>query len=560
MRKMKEENKKEIERKKQTNSKKTSSKNNTKASSSKSTTVKNKNSKKNPSKKQATVKEENKATKKVVKSTESQKKDALQKKKVENIETKPKEKESTDETKKDYQLEMLFTKEKERSKFRKILFPLFVLLAVLLIGFSIYKFYFMNPKRIMSHAITSLSEKFDGVFDQQTFGNKIGSDYTLDGTINFDIHSDLLDTFSQFSEYKPYAKLVKNLNDSNIKLQVMNESKSKKTFLKMNGKLHDKELFDVRLINQNEKNYVRYRNALDNYIELEDSNAIIKEFKVGNSGLYDNLDYIYHYVIGALKRNLKEDYFTTENTKIKLQGKMTKVKKNTLVLDNKNGNEFFKNVVSDLKSDKKLEEILEKYGIKLKDLKWNNKNWGKDKILFTVYTNTITCKELKYELDIQSEEDNIKLVYLDEKNDTINLYYQDRLIASALVKTNGDETTVDFTDDKDKKVGNVKIIQKDDYVTFDFNIDYQNITLQFKVETELLKEDDDFKNKELIQVKVKQKDFTYIDIKAEVNGTVTKKSNIKDTIDKAIKISDLTQKQKKSISDEINHLEEQLMK
>lgn len=445
---------------------------------------------------------------------------------------------------------MILKKEEQKEEIKKknkiIISCIGVALAVILILLGIYQFYIANPKRIVSDAITKLSDKADDIFDLNKTNNKLGDSYTINGNIEFDIKSDMLNSLASSEEMKPYVKLLENLNKATYQYTLKQDNKNKKLLFNLDSKLNNKNLINVNYLIQNDKQYFLVKDFLDTYIDggeikyfesLEESEDTIKDF-----------EYIYNFTIDSFQKHLKSSYIKKEDTKTKINGKDKDVKKVTLTIDHKNVNEIANGILDDLKKDEKASKILTRYNKDFKDSKIDNATVSEDEaIYFSVYTDKITYQTLKYELTIKDSNDNINIVYHDSKEDTIELFSSDKLIGSAVISEKGDTDTITVKDASNNKLGDIVITVTDTKATLNANFTYQNINVIFNINQDIKEEKDKYDYTTTSEIKILSGNMNMVDANIKMTATATKGTNVTENVDKSVKAENLTTEQQEKL-------------
>lgn len=327
-----------------------------------------------------------------------------------------------------------------------ILFVVFVLLGTIL-----YPLLVTQPKKVFTSAINKIAtlskndmekeipETFKGEF-------RLKTDLTSTDT-NAKYVLDLLNNIDLGVTYK--------IDYTNKKLQVNMESDYKK-----------KDLLHLDMIYQNEETYVYLKNIYSKFLKVP-MNGLEELF----STTQNQEDYI-NVINGlqdALKKALKDNYFTKEKEIIQVNGKDKKVTKNSLLLNEKNLSEILDVLESELNNDsfiKSYAKISTSSEEEIEEMLHNIENESihlENDIILSIYTEGI--KNTFVGINISDEEDTFTLLKI---NDTSYTYILEanktKMNGTIEAELNDNSLVLKMSIDSDEVSGTI---------TFQFNYTYE---------------------------------------------------------------------------------------
>ena len=451
-----------------------------------------------------------------------------------------------------------------KNKESKIMITIISLvLATLLILLGTYKLYFANSKRIISQAINHFADNVDNIFDlEQPYSGITGEDsFTMEGNAKINIQSDMLASLSTDESTKAIANLLNNLEKTTHYYTLKQDNQNKKVQINWNSKLDNKDLFAMNYIVQDDKQYVFMKNVFDKYISLGEY-KYFDQLSKGEESV-EELEYVFHLTVSALQNHLKDSYFTQEEVTTEINSKKQKVKKVSLVIDYNNAQELLTNVLNDLKNDKKAVEILSKYNSDFKNSTIKENPLGKEeKVFFHVYTDKLTYKELKYELEIMDSKDSIVLTY-DKQSKTYELYYQEKLIGSASVLEEDKKTVITIFDANKKEIGKLDIQFNDKKLNMEGYIIIEDMKIQFSQSDVIAQENEDYQTDGSIKINVsstKSQNLTLMEMNITYNNKVQKGATIQEKVTDSVPVESLSDTDKQKLEAEMNRIMLELIK
>lgn len=228
-------------------------------------------------------------------------------------------------------------------KKKKIIVTIVIIVAIGLLvagGILVYQNY-SNKNRIVTsfnELKTALTEALN--LDENTTNTKITQ--TVTGSTRFNINP-MLGNSEDGSDV-----IIGNLNNSTFNYEYRLDTESKRMYMDGSLLLNATELLGINFYQAEDISYVFLRNIFDKYIVIENSD--IFTYLEENNQAVDDVNYIYDKIIESLGNNI-----TTDDIKVTNQDGKKKI---SLELNEERLNEISKNIVNDLKKDKKAKEIL----------------------------------------------------------------------------------------------------------------------------------------------------------------------------------------------------------
>ena len=228
-------------------------------------------------------------------------------------------------------------------KKKKIIVTIVIIVAIGLLvagGILVYQNY-SNKNRIVTsfnELKTALAETLN--LDENTTNTKITR--TVTGSTRFNINP-MLGNSEDGSDV-----IIGNLNNSTFNYEYRLDTESKRMYMDGSLLLNATELLGINFYQAEDISYVFLRNIFDKYIVIENSD--IFTYLEESDQAVDDVNYIYDKIIESLGNNI-----TTDDIKVTNQDGKKKI---SLELNEERLNEISKNIVNDLKKDKKAKEIL----------------------------------------------------------------------------------------------------------------------------------------------------------------------------------------------------------
>lgn len=306
----------------------------------------------------------------------------------------------------------------------------------------------------------------------------LNSSKSIFKTVTNKLYSELNDEFKEVKNYDSFSSSSK----FNINMEVADESLSfisdifNKMDFNMNYELDYKNKignvdYDIKYdnsqllkssINISDDNYYLYLDGLyDKYIKI-DSNELKGLFWESNNS-YEDISIILKEVKNAFNDSLKNNYFKKSTETIKVNGKDAKVKKVTLVLNNKNVSEIKNSMVKSLKNNKKFIKVLVKV---LNDSESNIKN-----DLDNILKENLEFEET-YELSLYTKGIKNELVKVDIKGNDFSIEVTEDTEEKASVKIKINDIVL---------TGNIESIVDDEKSNIKFSLSLIGNKIEFNI-------------------------------------------------------------------------------
>lgn len=209
-----------------------------------------------------------------------------------------------------------------------------IVIVLILVGFSAFKFLNRGPKYVVDKSIDQLFTMVD--HSLQTVESGTGS-LTIKPMI-------LLEDSS-------YQEITDIINEISIRMDYKFDMKEKLFALELQSDYDNSTLVDLNTYLQDQQAYVYLPRLYDKYIVEKFDEKEFNELFVAAS--QDDTKIVLKEFKAALKKALKKDYFSQDKTSILVNGKNTKVTKSTLSLNFKQQQTIKKELLTDLKNNKK---------------------------------------------------------------------------------------------------------------------------------------------------------------------------------------------------------------
>lgn len=252
-----------------------------------------------------------------------------------------------------------------------------IVIVLILVGFFAFKFLNRGPKYVVDKSIDQLFTMVE---------HSLQKDDTATGSMTMK-PTILLEDSS-------YQKITDIINKLSIQMDYKFDKKEKVLALELQSDYDNSTLVDMNTYLQDQQLYVYLPRLYDKYVAGEiDEKEFNKAFATVS---YDDMKIALQEFKVALKKVLKKEYFNQEKTSILVDGKNTKVIKSTLGLDFKQQQSMKKELLTNLKNNKKFiasyarvssvseSEACDMLDEKIDDLQYNYDDGSKIEI--SVYT------------------------------------------------------------------------------------------------------------------------------------------------------------------------------
>ena len=330
-------------------------------------------------------------------------------------------------------------------KKKKIIVTIVIIVAIGLLvagGILLYQNY-SNKNRIVTsfnELKTALTETLN--LDENTTNTKITQ--TVTGSTRFNINP-MLGNSEDGSDV-----VIGNLNNSTFNYEYRLDTESKRMYMDGSLLLNATELLGINFYQAEDISYVFLRNIFDKYIVIENSD-IFTYLEESNQAV-DDVNYIYDKIIESLGNNI-----TTDDIKVTNQDGKKKI---SLELNEERLNEISKNIVNDLKKDKKAKEIL---GNSLDELEAANSTFNSNKNTTTTNNGSLNYsifleknEIVTYEFAIKDNDENYSIEFNNGNEKSFVIKEGNTESLKAVIEESNGTTTINLSSDN-TSIGTITI-------------------------------------------------------------------------------------------------------
>ena len=331
---------------------------------------------------------------------------------------------------------------------KKVIAIIFIVIAVGLLiagGILIFQNY-SNKNRI----VTSFNELKASL--EKTFSNNNGNieniKETASGNTKFYINP-LLGNSEDGSDI-----IINNLNNTILNYEYRLDMAAKKMYFDGSLLFNMQELMGINFYQNENISYILLRNIFDKYITIEDNDIFTYLEESANSK--EDIEYIYNLMIESIGKNITNDDIKVSNEKID----NTNTKKISLELNEKRFDELAKNIIDDIKNDKKAKEILGDFVNQVETAmnESTSTETSKTSISYSIYTNKNSI--IRYELGISDSTGSYAIRYNDTDTKSIDLVENNNVIGSANITKENNNTNIALTVNNEN-IGNIIISENE---------------------------------------------------------------------------------------------------
>ena len=324
-------------------------------------------------------------------------------------------------------------------KKKKIIVTIVIIVAIGLLvagGILVYQNY-SNKNRIVTsfnELKTALTETLN--LDKNTTNTKITQ--TVTGSTRFNINP-MLGNSEDGSDV-----VIGNLNNSTFNYEYRLDTESKRMYMDGSLLLNATELLGINFYQAEDISYVFLRNIFDKYIVIENSD--IFTYLEENNQAVDDVNYIYDKIIESLGNNI-----TTDDIKVTNQDGKKKI---SLELKEERLNEISKNIVNDLKKDKKAKEIL---GNSLDELDTTTSSSSSDNNSYLYYSIYLEKDDIvTYEFGLNDSDGNYSIEFNNGSEKSFVIKEGNTESLKAVIEESNGTTTINLSSDN-TSIGTVSI-------------------------------------------------------------------------------------------------------
>ena len=324
-------------------------------------------------------------------------------------------------------------------KKKKIIVTIVIIVAIGLLvagGILVYQNY-SNKNRIVTsfnELKTALTETLN--LDENTTNTKITQ--TVTGSTRFNINP-MLGNSEDGSDV-----IIGNLNNSTFNYEYRLDTESKRMYMDGSLLLNATEMLGINFYQAENISYVFLRNIFDKYIVIENSD-IFTYLEESNQAVED-VNYIYDKIIESLGNNI-----TTDDIKVTNQDGKKKI---SLELNEERLNEISKNIVNDLKKDKKAKEIL---GNSLDELDTTTSSSSSDNNSYLYYSIYLEKDDIvTYEFGVKDKDGDYSIEFNNGNEKSFVIKEGNTESLKAVIEESNDTTTINLSSDN-TSIGTITI-------------------------------------------------------------------------------------------------------
>ena len=239
----------------------------------------------------------------------------------------------------------------EKSKHRglKLFITIILISALSFGGYYYYTNYYDNPTKKVDNIITEIEKKLSSNFDNPIFNSDKA--YKINGLIKLGINS----SDKSNEEFNNVFDLISNMQ---IGINGEIDGKNKINNINISSKYKDNKLIDGKIYTENNNIYIKSDDIYNKYIFVDNIDEEVKELE-SNINLSD-IKELTKSIINAVSNNLDNDKIETSTENITINGNNTNANKYTIILKDKEINNFIANILTSLKQDQTFINILNK--------------------------------------------------------------------------------------------------------------------------------------------------------------------------------------------------------
>lgn len=329
----------------------------------------------------------------------------------------------------------------KNTKNKKIFIGLFVVIVLIVVALFTCIAMLATPKKVFETAIEKVFNNTDKISADDI--KTISGNLSLDANITANDSNEIYDL----------------INNIDLKLNYGFDYENKKMNVDLDTTYKNDELLNVDMTTKNDTAYIYLENVFDKYIATPiDGFSEIFE----SQDMIDDANIIVDEVEKAIKESFKDEYFSSEDEKITLNGKEVKVTKNILTLNSKNSEKLIKDIAKKLNNDtfvKGVANLTSEDASKIKEGLESVQDETfemEEEITISIYTKGMMKEVVGFEA---KEAENFITILEDTKNNY--------------------KFTIKVEDEKID--GNVKITEKNDNVEIDLTIKFEETKVNIKI-------------------------------------------------------------------------------
>ena len=339
--------------------------------------------------------------------------------------------------------------------------------ALVFLGMGFYFDSLSKPKHIIFLGIKDLNKIYSNYLSVP-YLKKIGGNFTMDSSIDFDLDSEYYSKQTDLESIKKY-NLIHNLNNMNTSFHFVHDQTNKTLLFELNENIGSIDILHTKTYINNSTLYYKISGINSHYVNNGTSNYF--ESLREKDALDDNYNYLFHFLLDSSLNNIDKKNISEENVTMKIGNHDKKVHKVSIDINNKDFTIFLNNILKDLKKDKEANYILKNVYPDLLKKKFKSKDIIiKDQYIINIYTTKFFYKPLKYEiinknnLDGFSFEKNSNGGLVEYFNNNKVIYKMNCIMDKNIIKA-------PICDENDKKIGQFQYEKYGENITINYNFD-----------------------------------------------------------------------------------------
>ena len=237
---------------------------------------------------------------------------------------------------------------KTKHKGLKIFIGIILILGLAVGGYFLYQYKFNNPKKIINNALSDAKENI-----KKSLVNDIKDEkYKVNGYLKVEANLG--------NEASEITNLLKDLE-----LFFSGEVDPNNSIgnITINTKYKNDQLIDMKAYFENNVAYILLDNIYDKYIKIDASEEQENNMAANMPNIDikpKEMELLFNSLIDSLEKEIDKQDIKNDDATITIDGKDTNVINNYIELQDKDVNNFFKGLISNLKDDKNFTETLKK--------------------------------------------------------------------------------------------------------------------------------------------------------------------------------------------------------
>lgn len=347
-----------------------------------------------------------------------------------------------------------------------------VIVMVVIGAIFTYSTMMNQGSRVFVNMMNSLKNDFQYFVTPFESSVSVSDDFTLSGDMKMNIQSDFLSQMATSEEDQMYLNLIDSINQMTFPYSYQQSLNSDSIFqMKLDGVLADEKLFGLVLLLTKNEEYVLLENIYDRYLKIPLEESI--DMTNTNKDMAEDLEYLYDFTVQSLFQNLKNDYFEKEAVTITLDGEEKDVNRITLTLNDQNFGSIMDGLVSGMKEDQKVMDILKKWELSLDE--YETPSLDGETIEVRMYQTKFMGKLVRYEMIAGG----MRVSYIDQENDTFEIFdeNENQLVVRMVVDQSDEGYDMVFTQWDETELGHASVMKKDNTITMSFDFNVQQVGL-----------------------------------------------------------------------------------